>query len=268
MPEAAGLYYEEHGRADAPPLILSSGLGGSAAYWRPNLAALSHHFRVIAYDHRGTGRSDRALPERVTLADLGADMLALMDRLGIARAGIIGHAIGGMAALEAARAAPERVDRIVIINGWARLDPQTARCFDVRLTLLREAGARAYLEAQPLFLFPPDWLSEHDSALREESEHHLAHWPGDATMEKRIAAARAFDATPWLGMIDSPVFAISASDDLLVPWRNSQALAQALPHCVHRHLDWGGHALNVTASDRFNRDILDWLTGGATPFRS
>lgn len=268
MPGGADLYYEEHGRSDAPPLILSSGLGGSAAYWRSNLAALSRHFRVIAYDHRGTGRSDRALPERVTLADLGADMLALMDRLGITRAAIMGHAIGGMAALEAARAAPDRVDRIVIINGWARLDPQTARCFDVRLALLRHAGARAYLEAQPLFLFPPDWLSEHDTALREESEHHLAHWPSDATMEKRIAAARSFDAAPWLAEIAAPVLAISAADDLLVPWRNSQALAQALPHAVHRHFDWGGHALNVTASDRFNRDILDWLTSGATPFRS
>ncbi|WCT79630.1 pyrimidine utilization protein D [Novosphingobium humi] len=268
MPGGADLYYEEHGRADAPPLILSSGLGGSAAYWRPNLAALSRHFRVIAYDHRGTGRSDRTLPAQVTLADLGADMLALMDRLGIARAAIMGHAIGGMAALEAARAAPERVERIVVINGWARLDPQTARCFDVRLALLRHAGARAYLEAQPLFLFPPDWLSEHDAALREESEHHLAHWPGDAAMEKRIAAARSFDAKPWLYHIASPVLAISAADDLLVPWRSSQALVEGLPHAVHRHFDWGGHALNVTAHDRFNREILDWLTSRTAPVGS
>ncbi|WDF74804.1 pyrimidine utilization protein D [Novosphingobium sp. KACC 22771] len=268
MPGGADLYYEEHGRADAPPLILSSGLGGSAAYWRPNIADLARHFRVIAYDHRGTGRSDRALPEHVTLADLGADMLALMDRLGIARAAIIGHAIGGMAALEAARAAPERVERIVIINGWARLDPQTARCFDVRLALLRHAGPAAYLEAQPLFLFPPDWLSEHDAALRKESEHHLAHWPGDAAMEKRIAAARRFDAMPWLHHVVSPVLAISAADDLLVPWRNAQALVQALPQSVHRHFDWGGHALNVTASQRFNRDTLDWLTSGAAPIGS
>jgi aminoacrylate hydrolase len=268
MPEAAGLYYEEHGRPDAPPLILSSGLGGSAAYWRPNIAALARHFRVIAYDHRGTGRSERALPDQVTLGDLGADMLALMDGLGIARTGVIGHAIGGMAALEAARAAPERMERIVVINGWARLDPQTARCFDVRLTLLRKAGAAAYLEAQPLFLFPPDWLSEHDAALREEALHHLAHWPGDATMEKRIAAARAFDAAPWLGAITAPVFLVSAADDLLVPWRNSERLAQGLPHALHRYYDWGAHALNVTAPEPFNRDILGWFTSEAPPFRS
>lgn len=61
MAEAAGLYYEEHG--SGPPLILSAGLGGSGNYWLPNLPALAERYRVILYDHRGTGRSDRALPD-------------------------------------------------------------------------------------------------------------------------------------------------------------------------------------------------------------
>ena len=62
MPELAGLFYEEHGPPDGPPLLLSPGLGGSGAYWAPNLAALAERHREILYDHRGTGRSDRALP--------------------------------------------------------------------------------------------------------------------------------------------------------------------------------------------------------------
>lgn len=259
MPQAAGLYYEEHGRPDAPPLILSSGLGGSASYWRPNIAALAGHFRVIAYDHRGTGRSDRALPDRVTLGDLGDDMLALMDALGVARASIIGHAIGGMAALEAARAAPDRVERIVVINGWASLDPQTARCFDVRLTLLRKAGAAAYLEAQPLFLFPPDWLSEQDGALREEAVHQLAHWPGDAVMEKRIAAARSFDCRDWGAAVMAPTLLVCASDDLLVPSINSARLQALLPDARCIVSSWGGHAVNVTDPAAFAGDVLDFL---------
>ena len=94
MPYAAGLYYELHGSEDAPSLILSSGLGGSASYWKPNIAALAEHFRVIAYDHRGTGRSDRALPNVVTVDDFADDILALMNALGVERVGIIGHAAG------------------------------------------------------------------------------------------------------------------------------------------------------------------------------
>jgi aminoacrylate hydrolase len=260
LPEAAGLYYKEHGDPNTPPLILSSGLGGSANYWAPNIAALADRFRVIAYDHRGTGRSDRTCPEGLMLADLGADMLGLMDALGIESAAIVGHAIGGMAGLEAARAAPARVRRIVIINGWASLDPQTARCFDVRLTLLRKAGPAAYLEAQPLFLYPGDWLSEHDAALREEAVHQLAGWPGDTTMERRIAAARAFDCLDWAGEIEVPVLLVCASDDLLVPSFNSTRLQDLLiPHARGVEVVSGGHACNVTDPATFNRIVLDFL---------
>ncbi len=63
MPHAAGLYYEMHGPEDGAPLILSPGLGGSADYWAPNLAAFAEAHRVILYDHRGTGRSERARPD-------------------------------------------------------------------------------------------------------------------------------------------------------------------------------------------------------------
>jgi aminoacrylate hydrolase len=244
LADADGLYYEEHG--EGPPLILSSGLGGSAGYWAPNIAALAQQFRVIAYDHRGTGRSDRALPEKVSLADLGRDIAALIEALDLESAHVLGHAIGGMAALEAARVAPGRIGRIAIVNGWASLDPQTARCFDVRLTLLRHAGAAAYLDAQPLFLFPPQWLSDHDAELRADSALHLANWPGDAAVEKRIAAARAFDCRSWAHEVTSPVLLACAADDLLVPAANTPRLADLLPDAQVAARLWGGHALNIT----------------------
>ena len=259
MPIAAGLYYELHGPSDGAPLILSSGLGGSADYWKPNIEALSRERRVLAYDHRGTGRSERDVPGELSLADLGADMIALLDVLGMERASMVGHAIGGMAALEAARAAPDRVDRIVVINGWASLDPQTARSFDVRLTLLRKAGVPAFLEAQPLFLFPPDWLSKHDEALRAEAGQQLAHWPGDATMEARIGASRTFDGRRWMGEVEHPVLLYCASDDLLVPSFNSTRLQELLPNARGIERSWGGHAVNVTDAGPFTTDIIDFL---------
>ena len=268
MPHAAGLYYEEHGPPDAPPLLLSSGLGGSANYWKLNIPAFAERFRVIAYDHRGTGRSDRSLLDRLALGELGADMIALLDALGIERAHIIGHAIGGMAALEAARAAPARIDRVVVINGWAQLDPQTARCFEIRLALLRSAGVEAYLKAQPIFLFPPTYLSDHDGELAQEREHHLAHWPGDDVMEQRVAAAAAFDCTSWAHEISAPVLLVSAADDLLVPWTRSLDLQERLPASFGMQMVWGAHAVNVTVPDIFNRDVTAWLAGEAPPFRS
>lgn len=260
MPEAAGLYYETHGNPDDPPLILSSGLGGSAAYWAPNIPDLAQRFHVIAYDHRGTGRSDRDLPD-AGVGAMARDVVALMDALEIEKADLIGHALGGHLALELARIAPDRVGRLVVINGWATLDRQTARCFDIRRTLLRSAGARAYLQAQPLFLFPAPWLSEHDAQLDAELEAHLAHWPGDAIVEARIAAVAAFDASEWLGDLACRVLFVCAEDDLLVPWTCSANMADLLGPDLARieRYPHGGHACNVTQSSRFNRTALAFL---------
>ena len=183
MAHAAGLYYETHGAEDAPPLILSSGLGGLASYWKPNISALAEHHHVITYDHRGTGRSDRTLPDTVTVDDFADDILALMDALDIERARIVGHAAGGVAGLALALKAPERLVSLVVVNGWAKADPHFLRCFEARLNLLRHSGVEAFLRAQPIFLYPANWISEHCAELDAELPHQIADFPGIATME-------------------------------------------------------------------------------------
>ncbi|WP_267433501.1 pyrimidine utilization protein D [Sphingomonas sp. GM_Shp_1] len=258
MAEAAGLYYELHGPEAAPPLILSSGLGGSATYWAPNLPALAQAYRVLVYDHRGPGRSDRALPDVVTVEDMAGDLLALMDALDIESARFIGHALGGMIGIEAAIAST-RIDSLVVVNGWRKLDPHTRRCFDVRLDLLRDSGPAAFLHAQPLFLYPPDWISANSDRLADEAAHQLANFPGRATVEKRIAAVCAYDPK----LIDITATAnwlvIGTRDDMLVPWRSAVDVATPLAWANKAVLDWGGHACNVTDPDRFNRLVLDFL---------
>ncbi|WP_336963155.1 pyrimidine utilization protein D [Sphingobium aquiterrae] len=255
----AGLHWESHGPQDGVPLILSAGLGGSGRYWLPNVPALVEAgYRVILYDHRGTGRSDRALPDVVTVDDLADDMLALMDGLGLPSAHIMGHAAGGVAGLALALKAPERIDRLVVVNGWARPDPHFARCFDARLAILHGAGAEAYLKAQPIFLFPATWISQHHEQLEEETRHHLAHFPGAATMEKRIAALRAFDIGYRLGDIGVPLLALAAKDDMLVPYTASHFVKE-VPGAVQALMNWGGHACNLTDPQAFTRLVSDFL---------
>ena len=257
MPEAAGLYYEVHG--EGAPLILSAGLGGGGGYWNPNLAALAARHRVILYDHRGTGRSDRALPGTVTVEQMGDDIRQLMDALDLPRAHLVGHAAGGIAALALALAAPARVDRLVVVNGWSRLDPHFARCFDSRLALLRTGGAAAYVRAQPIFLYPADWSSANHDRLAAEEAEQLAHFAGADAFEKRIAALRAFDVDDRLGEIRVPTLALAANDDILVPWPCSARLAEAIPGARLARMPWGGHACNVTDPEGFDALVLDFL---------
>jgi aminoacrylate hydrolase len=261
MPHAAGLWYEWHGPEDGEVLILSPGLGGSAMYWAPNMAVLAARYRVLVYDHRGTGRSDAALPDTVTVADMAADVAALMEALGVARAHFLGHALGGLIGLALAASKPGLLDRVVVFNGWASLDPYTARCFDVRLALLRDSGPHAYLRAQPIFLYPPDWISVHSAALDLQAEAQLLHFPGVETVEKRVAAAQAWDFRQVRGPIETPVLVLATADDALVPSHAARDLCALLPN--HRRMlqFYGGHASNVTEPEDFYDRVMPWLAG-------
>ncbi|HEX4737272.1 MAG TPA: pyrimidine utilization protein D [Allosphingosinicella sp.] len=255
MPHAAGPWYEWHGPEDGQVLILSPGLGGSADYWKPNLPGLSETYRVLVYDHLGTGRSDPAPPERITIEGMAEDILALMQELGVSQPYFVGHALGGLIGLEL-ELSYFATRKLVVVNGWAKLDPHTARCFDVRMELLRNSGPEAYLRAQPIFLYPADWISEHSDELDAVATRQLTHFPPIEVIEKRVAAARAFGL---LHDITGPVLVVGSADDMLVPPHCSRELADELAIGEFALMDWGGHACNVTDPDTFNRIVLEFL---------
>lgn len=259
MPIVGGLHYDWHGRPDGETLILSAGLGGSGTYWAPNLPALASCYRILTYDHRGTARSERDSPPPANVDAMANDILALMDGLGIAQAHIVGHAAGGIMALALALRAPERLGRLVVVNGWSKPDPHFARCFDTRLTLLRDSGVEAYVRAQPIFLYPAAWISTNSGRLDAEATDHLAHFQARPMLEARIAALCAFDIDDRLGAIGVPVLALVADDDMLVPAPCSHRLAAGIPGATLATMNWGGHACNVTKPQEFDRLVLDWL---------
>ena len=95
------MHLEIHGltAADAPTLVLSSGLGGVAGFWQPQLAALTPHYRVVTYDQRGTGRSADTLPEGYSMAMMAAELAELLAQHDIQHYDIVGHALGGLIGL-------------------------------------------------------------------------------------------------------------------------------------------------------------------------
>ena len=259
---ADGLHYEVHdGPAGAATVLLSAGLGGSAAFWAPQMEALAGQFRVILYDHRGTGRSDRSLKRDHSVACMAEDMIAVLDATGTAKAHIVGHAAGGNAGLQLALDHPERLDKLVVVNGWSRPDPHVARCFAARIRLLEAFGPAAYIEAQALFLYPPDWISENDALLKTQDHHHIQNFPRTDVMLARIGALLAFEIDERLGEISHPVLVSASADDMLVPPLLSRRLAEGLPTATLDVVPWGGHAFTATASGAFNARLVAFLNG-------
>jgi aminoacrylate hydrolase len=255
------MYHEMLGRQDAgaPTLVFSSGLGGSARFWAPQLPALMTDFRVLVYDQAGCGRSPATLPDDYSIAHMARELAQVLDAEGVERCHFIGHALGGLVGLELGLQRPALLQSLVLINAWSRPNPHSARCFAVRKQLLQDSGPAAYVQAQALFLYPADWIAANSAQLAEDDAHALAHFPEPANLLRRIAALQAFDVDEHLGRIDTPTLVIANHDDMLVPWQQSARLAEGLAQAELKVLPYGGHASSVSDPEPFNRVLLEFL---------
>jgi aminoacrylate hydrolase len=253
--------YDVLGRTDgkASTVVLSAGLGGLGHFWRPQIEALAAHHRVIVYDQRGTGANAGELRDDYSIADMADDVVTVLDDAGVASCHFAGHALGGLVGLELARRAPSRLDSLVLVNAWARVDGHTRRCFDARIALLKHVGVEAYVRAQPIFLYAAAWLSAHEEAVRKEEAAGLAHFQGADNLMKRLSALLAFDATSDLAAVQTPTLVAASRDDVLVPFTRSQQLAAGLPNATLWLTAEGGHAFTVTDPAPFNAALLAFL---------
>src|SRR4051794_15736656 len=109
---SATIAYEVAGAG--PPMVLVHGLSGSSRWWRRNIGALTPYRRVYAIDLIGFGASRTRYP--FALAEAAGYLTRWLDQLELARVSLVGHSMGGLIAAELAADAPERVDRLVLVD--------------------------------------------------------------------------------------------------------------------------------------------------------
>ncbi len=256
------MHYEWHGsQADsAPVLVFSSGLGGSAHYWKGQLAALGKDYRILLYDHAGTGRSPATLPDDYSIEHMADELLTLLASLSVSRCDFVGHALGGLVGMVLAKTQPALINNLVVVNAWSQPNPHTLRCFAIRKALLANCEPQMFLQMQALILYPPDYIASHITELEQEEAHMLAHFPNQPNLLKRIEALSQFDIDALLAQIQSRTLVYANKDDVLVPWQQSLNLADKLPNAQLQAFDYGGHASSVTTPDTFNDTLLTFLS--------
>jgi aminoacrylate hydrolase len=250
----------ESERPGAETVFLSAGLGGTAGYWAPQLAALRLRYRVVAYDQEGTGRARSVeLQAGYGIADMADQVVEILDATGTRACHFVGHALGGLIGIDLALRAPDRLRSLSIVNGWAAADAHTRRCFEIRMALLQHAGIEAYVRAQPIFLYPASWLAVNEARMAQEDAHALAGFQGVNNLSRRIEALLRFDASQRLGDLRLPVLLVAARDDVLVPFSQSGRLAELLGRAALHVVPWGGHGVNVTDPEPFNGTLMKFL---------
>lgn len=257
------LYYETSG--SGPPLLLVSGLGGSARFWRLLAPRFAERFTVVVHDHRGVGRSSRDAIA-YSIEQMAGDALALMDHLGIESAGMIGQSTGGAIGQYLAATQPSRISRLVLSSTWTHADAYFTRQFSLRKDLLRSAGIALYTRTNNLLLYPPEWLREHDREIAEAEARAVADASAAEIMLGRIDALLHFDGRALAPRISCPTLVIAALDDRVTPAYFSRALAQAIPGAQLVLLEGGGHFLPIVEAERYAEIVVGFVGEPSPPY--
>lgn len=218
------LHHVAAGPPDGPPVVLGSSLGTTHTMWVAQSRALARRHRVIAFDHRGHGGSP-APPGPYALDELGADVLALLDRLGLPRVSWCGLSLGGMIGLWLAAHAPERIERLVVVCSSAHLPPASG--WHERAAAVRAArSVDVVADAVVARWLTPAWAAAHP-AERDDLRAMLAATPpeGYASCCEAIAA---MDLRPALGRIAAPTLLVAGEEDQATPPAHAETMAAGI----------------------------------------
>ena len=253
------LFCAPAGRPGAPPLLLSSSLGTTAEMWSPQVAQLGDRFALNAYDHRGHGRSP--VPEGpYSIADLGADVLRLMDRLELERAAFCGLSLGGVVGQWLGIHAPERISALVLICTGAHLPP--AEAWRERAATTRAAGSpEPVADTIVGRWFTPDF-AQANPELVAAHRAMIAATPADGYAACCEALA-VMDLRDGLPSITAPTLVITGAQDPSIPPEHGRAIADAVPGARYEELDPGAHLVSVQRAAEVSALIADHVEAHA-----
>ena len=222
------IHYEVHG--EGRPLLLILGLGADVSEYTALIDQLAARSRVIAFDNRGAGRSDKPdAPYSIEL--MAADALGVMDALGVTRAGVLGISLGGRIALALALGHPERVERLILVSTSARVVPS-----------LRRRRLYPLLSGMPLF----------------RSRHPQPRY----AFVRQMEASTGYDAGPRLHELTMPTVVLHGRSDRTAPLAMAEELHRGIPGSQLQTFKGGHLFFLIRERQRFVDAVADFVGQG------
>lgn len=254
MNDAVALHHELTGPQDGHVLLLGSSLGTTLAMWDAQVGPLSERLRVARFDHRGHGRSP-VPPGPYAIADLGGDVLALLDRLGVERASYCGISIGAMVGMWLAAHAPGRIDRLVLLCTSAHFPPEPWR---ERAAAVQESGGTEAIADSVV----ARWLTPEFARARPEAVASLRSMLVTTPPAGYVGCCRAIermDLRPDLPRIEAPTLVVAGAQDLATPPEHARLIAAAIPAARLEILSPSAHIAAVERAGEVTRLIGEHL---------
>lgn len=255
------LHYEVYGEGE--PLLLIMGYGADSNWWYLQTAAFSQEFRVIVFDNRGTGLSDKPdVP--CTMRMMADDAAGLLDALDVEAAHVFGVSMGGMIAQELVLHHPEKVMSLILgcttPGGHNAVPPEPEALlflldFERRRNLPLEQQAKELLP----YLFSREFLDRNRNRVGEFLARAFEHLTPVHGYQRQSEAFMGFKAYDRLPEIKAPTLVIAGTADRLVPAENSRILASRIPNAEMVLFENVGHGFTGEAAEESNKAVLDFL---------
>ncbi len=249
------LHHRLEGPPDAPVVVLGSSLGTTLAMWDPQAEALASSLRVLRYDRRGHGGSP-VQPRPTTVAELGGDVLALLDELAFERVSFCGLSLGGVEGMWLATHAPERLNRLALCCTAPSFPPRQG--WLDRAATVRAGGMGVIAEAVLGRWFTSPFHAEHPEVVaRFRGMLESTPVEGYAACCEALADA---DLWPALRRNAAPTLVLTGDQDPVVPPDSGDALAAAMPGARHEVVGDAAHLANVEQPERVAAALLRHFT--------
>ena len=267
MPVAAvngiEINYTDSG-GQGPTVVFSHGYLMDHTMFDQQVAELAPEYRVITWDERGHGGT--WAPGPFTYWDSAADVLALLDELGVERAVLAGMSQGGFLSLRAALTAPDRVRALVLIDTQAGVeDPAVAPGYEQLHQIWLDNGPGPVQEVVASIILGPgqwdEWYAKWNEQYAEWAPDDLGQltWPFRCLMDRD-------DLTGRLADITCPSLIVHGTADAAIPMARAEAVRDGLGGpATLIPIEGAPHASNVTHPSEVNQAIfgfLSWIDGG------
>lgn len=238
------LFYAASGEV-GPTVVLIHGAGGNHLHWPPSLRTLPGA-RVCALDLPGHGRSGGA--GRKEIGEYAADVVGLLDGLGVERAVLIGHSMGGAIAQSLALTYPERAAGLVLVGTGARL----------RVAPAILDGIRQDFHSVVRLITEWAWGQGTDPALVEKGRELMEEVDPEVLLGDFLACDR-FDVREQAAQIAAPTLVITGSEDRMTPPRFGEWLAEHIPAARFLLIEGAGHMVALEKPSEVSTAVQAWL---------
>ena len=251
------IYYEVYGRGE--PILLIMGGGGSALAWQSQIPTFSQHLRVIAYDNRDCGRSEKLAAE-YAIAHMADDALALLQHLDMPSAHVFGVSMGGMIAQDLALRYPEHV-RTLILGGTSpclAAMPSSEKALRALIESTLLSGREAF-DRMIWTIYSDAYVAANNEDLWLRFQVEAGLTPPLDSLRHHLIATNAFDVRDRLGEILAPTLVMTGDEDPLVPPENSRFLAEHIPGAELIVYPGARHAFSNEFEEGCNAAVLDFI---------